>query len=109
MKKCLFSLVLFGGGLCLLASCNSKSPEQAAQESFEKEMRESEASQMKHEKYIDSLVNVATGLDGETLVANRRHALSILRSEYPEMCDKWDKVEVSINNGEVFGGDDDEQ
>lgn len=52
MKKCLFSLVLFGGGLCLLASCNSKSPEQAAQESFEKEMRESEASQMKHERNI---------------------------------------------------------
>lgn len=101
MKK-VFALSL----VCvLLGACSSKTPEQAAQESVEREMQEMDANQMKHEKYIDSLVNVATGLDGETLVANRRHALSILRSEYPQMSEKWDKVEISINNGEVYGDD----
>lgn len=105
MKKVLF----FASVACvLLGSCNTKSPEQAAQESFEQEMKENEANQMKHEKYIDSLVNVATGLEGETLVSNRRHALSILRSEYPQMNDKWDKVEVSIENCEIYGEDENE-
>lgn len=107
MKKCLFSLGLLVG-FCLLVSCNSKSPEQAAQEAVEREMQEMDANQMKHEKYIDSLLNVATGLDGQTLVANRRHALSILRSEYPQMSEKWDKVEISISNGEVYGDDENE-
>ena len=104
MKKLLLfaSLVL----VVFLGSCNTKTPEQAAQESFEQEMKENEANEMKHEKYIDSLVNVAAGLDGETLVANRKHALSILRSEYPQLSDKWDKMEVSINNCEVYGDDD---
>lgn len=105
MKKCLFSLVLFGGGLCLLASCNSKTPEQAAQEALDRDMREYESSQMAHEKYIDSLVNVAVGLEGETLVRNRSHALSILRSEYPQLNDKWDKIEVSIANCEIWDED----
>lgn len=69
-------------------------------------MQEMNANQMRHEKYIDSLVNVAAGLDGESLVANRKNALSILRSEYPQLSDKWDKMEISINNCEVYGDDD---
>lgn len=105
MKK----VFAFASLLCvLLGACNSKTPEQAAQEAVEREMQEMDANQMKHEKYIDSLVNVATGLDGQTLVANRRHALSILRSEYPQMSEKWDKVEISISNGEVYGDDENE-
>jgi len=102
MKK----VFAFASLLCvLLGACNTKTPEQAAQESFEQEMKENEANEMRHEKYIDSLVNVASGLDGENLVANRRHALSILRSEYPQLSDKWDKMEISINNCEVYGDD----
>lgn len=102
MKK----VFAFASLLCvLLGACNSKTPEQAAQEAVERDMREYESSQMAHEKYIDSLVNVAAGLEGETLVRNRRHALSILRSEYPQLSDKWDKMEISINNCEVYGDD----
>ncbi len=57
---------------------------------------------MKHERYIDSLVNVATGLDGETLVRNRQNALDILKKEYPQMNEKWDSVQESIDNMEVY-------
>lgn len=57
---------------------------------------------MKHERYIDSLVNVATGLDGETLVRNRQNALDILRKEYPQMNEKWDSVQESICNGDLY-------
>ena len=56
---------------------------------------------MKHERYIDSLVNVATGLDGETLVRNRQNALDILRKEYPQMNEKWDSLQESIYNGNL--------
>lgn len=96
---------MFVSACLLLASCDTKTPEQAAQEALDRDMREYESSQMAHEKYIDSLVNVAAGLEGETLVRNRSHALSILRSEYPQLSDKWDKMEVSINNCEVYGDD----
>lgn len=102
MKKVLF----FASVVCfLLGSCNTKTPEQAAKEALERDMQEMNANQMKHEKYMDSLVNVAAGLDGETLVANRKHALSILRSEYPQLSEKWDKMEISINSCEVYGDD----
>ena len=101
MKK----VLMFVSACLLLASCNTKTPEQAAKEDLDRSMREYESSQMAHEKYIDSLVNVAAGLDGETLVRNRSHALSILRSEYPQLNDKWDEIEVSIANCEIWDED----
>ena len=101
MKK----FLMFVSVCVLLASCNTKTPEQAAKEDLDRTMREYESSQMAHEKYIDSLVNVAAGLEGETLVMNRSHALSILRSEYPQLNDKWDKIEVSIANCEIWDED----
>ena len=101
MKK----VLIFVSACLLLASCDTKTPEQAAQEALDRTMREYESSQMAHEKYIDSLVNVAVGLEGETLVRNRSHALSILRSEYPQLNDKWDKIEVSIANCEIWDED----
>lgn len=101
MKKGL----MFVSACLLLASCDTKTPEQAAQEALDRDMREYESSQMDHEKYIDSLVNVAAGLEGETLVRNRSHALSILRSEYPQLNDKWDKIKVSIANCEIWDED----
>lgn len=96
---------MFVSACLLLASCNTKTPEQAAKEDLDRSMREYESSQMAHEKYIDSLVNVAAGLEGETLVRNRSHALSILRSEYPQLNDKWDEIEVSIANCEIWDED----
>lgn len=96
---------MFVSACLLLASCDTKTPEQAAQEALDRDMREYESSQMDHEKYIDSLVNVAAGLEGETLVRNRSHALSILRSEYPQLNDKWDKIKVSIANCEIWDED----
>ena len=101
MKKGL----MFVSACLLLASCDTKTPEQAAQEALDRDMREYESSQMAHEKYIDSLVNVAAGIEGETLIRNRSHALSILRSEYPQLNDKWDKIEVSIANCEIWDED----
>ena len=98
--------VFFASVMCvLLGSCNTKTPDQAAKEALERDMYEMNANQMKHEKYMDSLVNVAAGLGGVTLFANRKHALSILRSEYPQLSEKWDKMEISINSCEVYGDD----
>ena len=97
--------LMFVSACLLLVSCDTKTPEQAAQEALDRDLREYESSQMAHEKYIDSLVNVAAGLEGETLVRNRSHALSILRSEYPQLNEKWDKIEVSIANCEIWDED----
>ena len=98
MKKYI-ALVTFS----VLLSCgNNKTPEELAQESLDKTMRELEQKHMNHEQYIDSLVNVATGLNGTTLRANRQHALDILRNEYPQMSDKWDAVQKSIDNLELY-------
>jgi len=99
MKR--FVMMIFAA--LLLFSCgNNKTPEQAAKEEFEREMKEREAWQMYHERYIDSLVKVAAGLEGATLRANRQHALDILRKEYPEMQERWNGVQKSIDNMEIY-------
>lgn len=98
MKKIYLFVVMFA-----LISCgNNKTPEELARESLDRQMKELEQKQMAHEQYIDSLVNVATGLNGITLRTNRQHALDILRSEYPEMSEKWDAVQKSIDNLELY-------
>ena len=99
MKR--FVTMIFAA-LLLLSCGNNKTPEQEAKECFDRQMKEMEAGQMKRERYIDSLVNVATGLDGATLRANRQHALDILRKEYPEMQERWDGVQRSIDNMETY-------
>lgn len=87
----------------LLLSCgDNKTPEQAAEEYFDRQMKEMDARQMNRERYIDSLINVATGLEGATLRANRQHALDILRKEYPGMRERWDGVQRSIDNMEIY-------
>lgn len=57
---------------------------------------------MEKEVYIDSLVNVASGLNGVTLRENRKNALKILRKEYPTLNDRWERMEECINNMEVY-------
>lgn len=99
MKKSVLILAAIG---LLMTNCDNRTATQQAADDFNKEVRETEDNQMRHERYIDSLVNVATGLDGETLVRNRQNALDILRREYPEMSDKWDAVQESINNMELY-------
>ena len=88
--------------LMLLSCGDNKTPEQAAQESLDREMKELEDKQMNRERYIDSLINVATGLEGATLRANRQHALDILRKEYPGMQERFDEIQRSIDNMEIY-------
>lgn len=85
-----------------LAGCNIKTPEQKAQEKFEMQKVQREKDALKFEVYADSLVRVATGLEGVTKPLNRKNALKILRKEFPTMKDYWDKCEESINNMEVY-------
>lgn len=99
----LASVIFLGlSAAVLLLSCGKpKSDEEAIHDMLE----ENQQSEMLHERYIDSLVNVATGLDGETLTQNRQHALDILQKEYPELHEKWVKVQESIDNGELYSDD----
>ena len=99
MKK--FATMIFAA-LMLLSCGDNKTPEQAAQESLDREMKELEDKQMNRERYIDSLINVATGLEGATLRANRQHALDILRKEYPGMQERFDEIQRSIDNMEIY-------
>lgn len=98
MKKIYFLFVL----IALISCGHSKTPAELAEESLDRKMKELEQKHMSHEQYIDSLVNVATGLNGTTLRTNRQHALDILRTEYPEMNEKWDAVQKSIDNLELY-------
>nr|MBP7472393.1 hypothetical protein [Prevotella sp.] len=87
-----------------LTSCNKKSPEQLANESLEREKQE----QYHHKVYIDSLVNVAVGLEGVENTVERQNALDTLIHEYPEMKERWYGIQESINNMEVYGDSENE-
>ena len=81
----------------LLASCTGKSEEQKYMERRAQEIAKEEA----HKHYIDSLVNVATGLTGASS-EQRRLSLVKLYQEYPSLSHKWDSVSVSIDKGEIY-------
>lgn len=98
LKATIFFAIIVG-----LNSCgNGKTGAQEANEVFEREMQQMEQDQMTHERYIDSLVNVASGLEGITMKANRQHALDILKKKYPSMNDRWDAIQTSINKMEIY-------
>lgn len=99
MKKFLLPITIL---LLTILGCDRKTPSQCAKDDVEQYIQSCKEDEMKHERYIDSLVNVATGLDGETLVRNRQNALGILRKEYPQMNEKWDSVQESICNGDLY-------
>lgn len=99
MKKYLLFTLCFLG---ILVGCDKRSAVQRAEDDYNQKRQKEIEKEMVRERYIDSLVNVATGLNGETLVRNRQNALDILKKEYPEMSDKWDAVQESINNMEVY-------
>lgn len=98
MKKLLFIL------LCgfALAGCNTKSPEQKILEEYNKQEQQYKEKQRLHSFYVDSLVNVAAGLDNPYETAKRKDALKKLRKEYPSMNNEWDAMETSIDNMEVY-------
>ena len=102
MKKILTTMVI----AFAITACDNRTAAQRAKDVFEAEVKENEQKEMQHERYIDSLANVASGLDGETLVANRQNALNILKNEYPEMAKTWVKVQESIDAMEVYGEND---
>lgn len=98
MKKILFIMI----ATLLIIGCNQKTPAQKMQEEFDAQQAQETKSALNHEAYIDSLVNVATGLDGVSKTQNRKNALNILRKEYPTMTEKWDKCEESIDKMEMY-------
>lgn len=96
-------LALFMLTATLFVACNTKTPEQQAEEDFKKHMQELEQNQAQRSIKMDSLVNVATGLSVETYeTAKRNQALKVLREEYPELSERWDAVQKSIDNMEVY-------
>lgn len=98
MKKILFILAC---SLCFIG-CDSRTPAQKAEDEFNAEKAQREASELAREAYIDSLVNVATGLDGVSKPLNRKNALKILKEEYPTLNDRWDRIEECIDNMEIY-------
>ena len=90
MRNILF-LILAMFPIMLFTACSGNKPKES-----------SEMTPMQREVYIDSLVNVASGLDGVTLKENRKNALKILRKEYPTFNDKWDRMDECINNMELY-------
>jgi len=56
--------------------------------------------EMQHERFVDSLLNVASGI-GEYRFqsANRHNALEILKKKYPTMPEQWSKIEIDIQLG----------
>ena len=62
----------------------------------------SDMTPMEKEVYVDSLVNVASGIDGVTLRENRKNALEILRKEYSNLENRWKRMEECINNMELY-------
>lgn len=89
---------------CLLSltACDSRTPAQKAEDKYNAEKAQREASALVREAYIDSLVKVATGINGVSKPLNRKNALNILRKEYPTMEKRWNKCEESINNMEMY-------
>ncbi|WP_042369871.1 hypothetical protein [Bacteroides neonati] len=98
MKKTIFIITC----LFIFFGCDSRTPAQKAQDKFNAQKAQRDAYLLTHEAYIDSLVNVATGLDGVGKPKNRKNALDILRKEYPTMKEKWDRCEECIDNMELF-------
>ncbi len=94
MKK--YFLIAF---LIAMLSCNSKSPEQMAKESFEKREQE----QLAEERKADSLIRVAMG-EGiyEYQKKNRLNALEELKKILPPTNEKlinlYEEVEKDIYN-----------
>ena len=82
---------------CILASALFAGCSEGKKEKEIKEM-----TPLERESYIDSLVNVATGINGVSKPLNRKNALEILRKEYPSMNDKWDRCEECIDNFEIY-------
>lgn len=97
MKKLLFLLI---ATLLIVTSCGeNKTPEQRALDEYNKEQSDKKTQNMKHEKYIDSLVNIASGVgEYKYMRTNRLNALEILKKEYPTMSEAWKKIEADIES-----------
>lgn len=85
-----------------LFSSGGVSDEEAMKNMMAQDSIEQEQDAMAHERYVDSLINVASGEEGVTLKANREHALKILRKMYHEESEKWDSMQISIDNMEMY-------
>jgi len=83
----------------LFFGCDNRTPQQKAQDEFNSEQKEFKEKEIKHKKYIDSLVNVAGGMTDERfIIKDRMNALSVLKKDYPELKDEFDNLEKSIRN-----------
>ena|GEM_PF-4785236 len=90
--------------LVVFSACHDRDKSiRKATEDYERKRHEEIVKENAHKAYIDSLVDVATGLYDETDTDGRRHALVILWQKYPQMSDKWEKVSESIDNMDVYG------
>lgn len=88
--------------LFALSGCDNRTPAQKAEDKFNAEKAKRDAHELIHEAYIDSLVDVAAGLNGVSKPKNRRNALNILKKEYPALNDRWDRFEECIDNMDIY-------
>lgn len=98
---CVLALLIALAIIPQLSSSGVSEP-QAVRNTLAQDSIEQEQDAMSRERYVDSLINVASGKEGVTLKANREHALKILRQMYPEESGKWDRMQTSIDNMEMY-------
>lgn len=88
------NILVFAIVATFLFSCgDNRTPQQKAEDDYKKE----KAEKLNHEHYIDSLVNVASGVgEYEYQTENRKNALETLKKEYPGMSEQWAKIESEM-------------
>ena len=92
MKKTIMTAII----IFSLFSCNSKTPEQRAQEAMDRYNTE----QLKKEVYRDSLVSVACGIgENKYRKQNRLNAIDLLEKDYPDLKPKLDSLRNAIYQG----------
>lgn len=85
MKKILFLMTVLA-----FTGCNTKTPEQVAQERYNARQAE-----MKKEKeYTDSLMVIATNYIESK--PERLQAIAILKEKYPNLTQMWDSISNSV-------------
>jgi len=98
MKKLMFLLFVIS---FMLISCDNRSPTQKATDEYNAQKTAQRAKAMKHEKYIDNLVNIAAGMgEYKYMRENRLNAIDILKKEYPTLIEKWNEYETAILAGD---------
>jgi|GEM_PF-2174249 hypothetical protein len=91
-------IVVFGifASIKILTSKTHEEMVKEAQEKYDKEKTEKIAEEKSEHARMDSLVEVAVDAFNIHTDEERKEALEILETKYPELSDKWDEVRRNV-------------